>query len=74
MKTKLTLTVEKSLIPKSKVYARRMGKSVSQLVEDLLREKIGENKERFSERWRGRFKSEPRETPRYEKLSERYLS
>jgi hypothetical protein len=74
MKTKLTLTVEKSLIPKSKQYARRMGKSVSQLVEDLLREKIGENKTSFSSRWRGQFRSEPKETPRYEKLSDRYLS
>lgn len=74
MKTKLTLTVEKSLISKSKVYARRMGKSVSQLVEELLKEKISQTEKRFSARWRGKFKSVPKETPRFEKLNDRYLA
>lgn len=36
MTTKLTLTVEKSVIEKAKHYARQNGKSLSGLVEDYL--------------------------------------
>jgi len=74
MKTKLTLSVDKNLIPKSKVYARRFGKSVSQLVEDLLREKIEQSEIRFSAKWQGKFTIEHKDSPRYKKLADRYLS
>ena len=36
MKTKLTLTVRKSVIDKAKRYSRRTGKSISQMFEDLF--------------------------------------
>jgi len=39
MKKKLTLTIEKSVTEQAKRLARREGTSISQWVEDLLREK-----------------------------------
>ena len=36
MTTKLTLTVEKSIIEKAKVYARKTGRSLSDLIERYL--------------------------------------
>ncbi len=74
MKTKLTLSVDKNLISKSKVYARKHGKSVSQLVEELLRKKVNQSEMSFSEKWRGKFTLSPKNDSRYKKLSERYLS
>ncbi len=73
MKEKLNLTIEKSLIPRSKAYARSKGISVSTLVEKLLRNVTDENKESFSQRWAGKFSVLEREDERYKKLKERYL-
>jgi hypothetical protein len=36
MTTKLTLTVEKSIIEKAKVYAKETGRSLSELIENYL--------------------------------------
>lgn len=36
MKTKLTLTIEKELIKKAKSYAKRSGRSLSDLIETYL--------------------------------------
>jgi hypothetical protein len=36
MTTKLTLTVEKSIIEKAKSYARKTGRSLSELIENYL--------------------------------------
>lgn len=36
MTTKLTLTVEKSIIEKAKIYARKTGRSLSDLIEKYL--------------------------------------
>lgn len=36
MTTKLTLTVERSVIEKAKIYARQTGRSLSQLIEKYL--------------------------------------
>lgn len=44
MTTKLTLTVEKSIIERAKVYAKQTGRSLSELIENYL-EKITEEKE-----------------------------
>jgi hypothetical protein len=74
MKTKLTLSIDKNLIPKSKAYARKFGKSVSQLVEDLLKDKINQGETNFSSKWRGKFELDPRDESRFKKLSDRYLS
>lgn len=43
MTTKLTLTVEKGIIEKAKSYARRTGRSLSELVENYLENIISEN-------------------------------
>lgn len=36
MSTKLTLTVEKSIIERAKVYAKNTGRSLSELIENYL--------------------------------------
>ena len=38
MKQKLTVTIDRELIPKAKLYARRKGLSLSQVIEDSLEE------------------------------------
>lgn len=72
MKSKLNLTIDEELIPLSKAYARKKGKSVSQLVESLLLEEIRRETPSFAEKWRGRFQSVEKEEPRYKVLRDRY--
>jgi hypothetical protein len=43
MTTKLTLTVEKSIIERAKIYARNTGRSLSELVENYLETITEEN-------------------------------
>jgi hypothetical protein len=43
MTTKLTLTVEKSIIEKAKSYARKTGRSLSELIESYLETITQEN-------------------------------
>ena len=45
MTTKLTLTVEKSVIEKAKVYARQTGRSLSELIEKYLENIISDDEE-----------------------------
>lgn len=45
MATKLTLTVEEKVIEKAKSYAKRTGRSLSELVENYLRTLTAENKD-----------------------------
>lgn len=42
MSTKLTLTIEKSVIEKAKDYAKRSGRSLSDLIESYLQRLISE--------------------------------
>ena len=72
MKTKLNLTIDKDLVPKSKAYARLKGKSVSQFVEDLLRQAINSKDESFVKRWRGKFIISDNTDPKYQILKHRY--
>jgi hypothetical protein len=44
MTTKLTLTVEKSIIEKAKSYAKQTGRSLSELIENYLEELIQDNR------------------------------
>jgi len=74
MKLKMNLTIDKELVPQSKKYAKKHGISVSQLVEELLRETIRNDKPSFSTRWRGKFKTAEKDDVRFTKLKERYLS
>ena len=43
MITKLTLTVEKTVIEKAKTYARNTGRSLSEIIENYLEGLIDEN-------------------------------
>ena len=58
MKTKLTLTIEKEVIPKAKEMAKAEGKSLSSWVEEQLRDSIREHakpKESPVLKWKGVF-------------------
>jgi hypothetical protein len=73
MKSKMTLAIDKELIPQSKKYAKKRGISVSQLVEELLRESIQNDRPSFSTRWRGKFKVVEKDDAKFAKLKGRYL-
>ena len=73
MKTKLTVTVDRDLIPKAKGYARRRGVSLSQLIENALRAATAEPDAAFSRRWRGKFRPAPRDDARWRALAAKYL-
>ena len=72
MKSKLNLTIDKDLIPLSKAFARKRGKSVSELVEYLLRDHIQREAPSFAKKWRGRFHAAEQDATRYETLKKRY--
>ena len=72
MKAKINLTIEKELVPLVKRYARKIGKSVSELVESLLWERIEVDQSSFSQKWRGKFTIIAKDKIRYQKLSKRY--
>jgi hypothetical protein len=73
MKAKLTITVDEKLIPEAKRYARSRGKSLSQVVEDRLRQAIAERDAGFAQRWRGRFKAADGVDDRFIHLAKKYL-
>jgi hypothetical protein len=73
MKAKLTITVDEELIPEAKRFARSRGKSLSQLVEDGLRQAIAEREQSFAQRWRGRFRAAHGEDERFARLTKKYL-
>jgi hypothetical protein len=73
MKTKLTLTIDQSLLPGAKRYARRRGVSLSSLVENALREMIEPgDRASFSTRWRGTMALSERDDERYRYLMRKY--
>ena len=72
MKKKLNITIEKSLVPEAKAYARTQDLSLSQLIENLLKERTAQGGIAFSTKWRGRFQIVEKEDARYKKLKERY--
>lgn len=45
MRTKLSLTVEKSIIEKAKSYAKQTGRSLSEIIENYLETITQDNKE-----------------------------
>ena len=74
MRAKLTITIEKDLIPQAKRYAKSRGTSLSRLIEGALREANASEKTlSFSERWRGRFRPAERDSARYKRLARKYL-
>lgn len=77
MKRKLTLTVDREITQRAKRHARRRGKSLSTLVEELLKRETGEeavnlSKTKFSERWRGKMELRTDKDMRSVALHKRY--
>lgn len=73
MKNKLTVTVDKDLIPKAKAYARLHGTSLSEIIEETFKRLSGRKGTSFSDRWRGKFTVARKNDHRFKKLSEKYL-
>ncbi|MCB0268928.1 MAG: hypothetical protein KDE57_04235 [Calditrichaeota bacterium] len=72
MKSKLNLTIDENLVPLTKAFAKKHGKSVSELVEILLREVVVADEPGFSEKWRGKLVIDPKNEPRFDALKDRY--
>jgi len=73
VKAKLTVTIDKQLVPTAKRYARSRGLSLSQLIENALREMGAGEAAGFSQRWRGKFRLAARHNARYRALAKKYL-
>lgn len=74
MKTKLTVTIDRDLLPIAKRYARARGVSLSELIENSMRQlSTREHDSTFSSRWRGKFVPSDHKDERYKALSKKYL-
>jgi post-segregation antitoxin (ccd killing protein) len=73
VKTKLTVTIDRDLVPKAKRYARARGLSLSQVIENALRAMGAGGGTAFSARWRGKFRPAKGGGPRYRALARKYL-
>ena len=73
MKVKLTITIDKDLVPQAKRYAHSRGVSLSHVIEDGLQELVADRPQPFSQRWRGRFRPAARDDARYRALANKYL-
>jgi hypothetical protein len=74
VKTKLTITIDEDLVPLAKRYAKSQGTSLSNVIEQALRDaSTSKASHAFSERWRGRFKPSNRTSERYRRLARKYL-
>ena len=47
MQTKLTLTIEQSIIKQAKLYAKNKGRSLSELIENYLKVVLEDNQQEF---------------------------
>lgn len=72
MKTKLTVTVDRDVLPRAKRYARARGVSLSALIEDALRRMTAEEEASFSQRWRGSLELAKGDDERFRALLEKY--
>ncbi len=73
MKAKLTVTIDEELLPRAKGFARSRGVSLSQLIEQALRELSDAGRPSFAERWRGRLRVAKRSDDRFQHLARKYL-
>lgn len=73
MKSKVTLTIDEELLPKAKQFARAQGVSLSQLIENALRDLKVDEQGSFSSRWRGKFQSAEGDDARFKALKNKYL-
>ena len=74
MKVKVNLTIEENLVERTKHYAKMQGVSISQIVENFLREKVSTHETSFCNRWRGYFQLSTKNDKRSQKLKERYIT
>jgi hypothetical protein len=72
MKDKLNLTINKKLIIRSKLFAKKHDKSVSQIVEELLQQKLDDEKNSFIDKWLGKLKFNSSHDARSKYLKDRY--
>jgi hypothetical protein len=72
MKTKLTITIDRDILPQAKRYARARGVSLSSLIEEALRNLAAPDAASFAERWKGRFEMADRDDERYRALATKY--
>ena len=56
VKTKVTLSVDKSLVSFGKEYAARHATSLSGILEDTLRDRKASEQPTFAQKWRGKLK------------------
>lgn len=74
MKTKLTVTIDRDLLPRAKRYARSRGVSLSEIIENSLRRlSSSDETPSFSARWRGQFVPVERTDERFVALAKKYL-
>jgi hypothetical protein len=73
VKTKLTITIDEHLVPRTKRYARSRGLSLSQLIENALRDMGAGQTNTFSRRWRGTFRPAARDCGRYRARAEKHI-
>lgn len=79
MKTRLSLTVDPRVTHRAKRYAQSKNKSLSALVEDLLKgvaaaesDESNSKPVSFSKRWAKQLKPARKIDPRYKQLAEKY--
>lgn len=73
MKTKLTVTIDRDLLPRAKRAAKVRGVSLSALIEDALRASADVEQD-FVEKWRGSFKLAKRDDTRFRYVAEKYVA
>jgi len=73
MKAKLTLTIDKDLLPIAKRCARARRHSLSSLVEEALRQMTRQEEPSFADKWTGKFRPANRKTTLYKALAKKYL-
>jgi post-segregation antitoxin (ccd killing protein) len=73
MKAKLTITVDRDLVPRAKRYAKQRGVSLSSLIETALEEMTDTAESRsFVDQWRGSMRLSERDDERTRALLEKY--
>ena len=74
MKQKLTIAVDAELVTLARRYAKSRDTSLSDIIEQVLREITNEEKPTFTRKWRGKFEAAERmNDQRYEALAAKYL-
>ena len=75
MKTKLTVSVDRDLLPRAKRASRKRRVSLSSVVESALTQLVEEDTPSFSSKWRGRFRlrDDAANDPRARELLRKYL-